>query len=268
MRKIAILNQKGGSGKTTTAINLSAGLARGIGNGPKRVLAIDADPQAAMTAVFLGVAAAQGPQDPDKDPCIHELLKEEISIADVTRRVELAPISGQAASLWLVPSHVRLAEAELELVSAVAGWTRMQRAVADLDEDAFDFLIIDCPPSLGMLSYNCMMTADALLVPVDPGFFPLIGLSLIGSMVEKVRRHRPQLRLTGVLPVKGDRTVLARDTEETLRRKFKQIMLPTIPHRVAVNEAHADGKDIFAYAPLSPAAEAYAEVVKEVLRRG
>jgi chromosome partitioning protein len=264
MRVIAIANQKGGSGKSTTAINLAAGLARGLGNG-RSVLLIDIDPQAATTAVFLGVPFALGPQ---QCPVVREVLTGNAQIEEAIQQVHLdARGTMPAATLNVLPAHINLAAAEMELVSAFERERKLRQALVSLQEQ-YHFVIVDCPPSLGLLTVNALMAASEVLIPVDPGFFPLIGLSLLRQTIEMVRQQsNPPLHIAGVLPVKTNRTVQARDTLQALHKEFGSLVLSPIPERVVISEAHALGKDIFAYDPRSDGAQAYGNLVLEVIRR-
>ncbi len=263
MRTIAVVNQKGGSGKTTTAVNLAAALARGMAD-DQQVLLIDLDPQANTTAVFLGVPFAAGPQ---QAPVVYEILMERASVTDVVRRVTL-PATRRApeGSLDILPAHLNLAAAELELVTAFERERRLARALAPI-LDRYHFVVVDCPPSLSLLTVNGLMAATDVLIPVDPGLFPLVGLGILLRTVEMVRQSNSGLQVSGVLPTFADHTVLARDSQRQLRQEFGDLVLEPIPRRVALSEANAAGKDIFAYAPASAGAQAYGHLAAEVVRR-
>lgn len=265
-RVIAVANQKGGTGKTTTAINLAAGLARH--DGQRRVLLVDIDPQANATAVFLGVPFAAGPRRPDENT-IYEVLLGEVPAEEVVRSIPLAADDedGQPATLDILPSHLDLASAELELVNAFERERQLGQALAPL-LDRYQFVIVDCPPSLGLLTVNALMAATEVLIPVDPGLFPIIGLNLLQRTINKVRRANPGLEVLGVVPTLLDRTALARDTREELAEAFGGRLLPTIPRRVAIGEAHAAAQDIFAYDARSDGAQAYADLIREIVNRG
>ncbi|MCA9960242.1 MAG: ParA family protein [Anaerolineales bacterium] len=265
-RIIAIANQKGGTGKTTTAINLAAGLVRA--NPRHRVMLADIDPQANGTAVFLGVPFAAGPRL-DGVNTMYEVILDQVAAAQALQTVTLLEGNGETAvgKMHILPSHLDLASAELELVNLFERERRLRHALAPI-VNQYDFIIIDCPPSLGLLTVNALMTANEVLIPVDPGLFPLIGLNLLNRTIEMVRQANPSLAISGVVPTLVDRTALARDTQQELAATFGSRLLPAIPRRVAFGEAHAAGQDIFAYDLSSDSASAYADLVKEIMRRG
>lgn len=264
-RIIAIANQKGGTGKTTTAINLAAGLARA--NPQKRVLLVDIDPQANATAVFLGVPAAAGPRRAEATT-IYEVLLGQVPAAEARRQIQLGGTPGaQPITLDILPSHLDLASAELELVNVFERERQLHQKLAPIRGD-YGFIVIDCPPSLGLLTVNALMAATEVLIPVDPGLFPIIGLNLLQRTVTMVRQANPDLEIIGVTPTLLDRTALARDTKEELEEAFGTRLLPAIPRRVAIGEAHAAGQDIFTYDAGSDGAEAYAALLREIMDRG
>jgi chromosome partitioning protein len=265
-RVIAIANQKGGTGKTTTAINLAAGLARY--DGGRRVLLVDIDPQANSTAVFLGVPAAAGPRHEDS-ATIYEVIVGQQAAADVVQHVLLPAGRDEVAggALDILPSHLDLASAELELVNVFERERQLQQALVPL-LDRYDFVLIDCPPSLGLLTVNALMAATEVLIPVDPGLFPIIGLNLLQRTIAMVRRANPGLQVLGVVPTLLDRTALARDTREELANAFGARLLTAIPRRVAIGEAHAAGQDVFAYDPRGDGAQAYAALIREIVDHG
>ncbi|MBK9054660.1 MAG: ParA family protein [Chloroflexi bacterium] len=263
-RIIAIANQKGGTGKTTSTINLVAGLARR----QQRTLLVDMDPQANATAVFLGVPFAAGPRQPNINT-VYELLVNQVAASQALHRITLRPLTGDTipATMDILPAHLDLASAELELVNAFERERRLRQALEPIQRH-YDFIVIDCPPSLGLLTVNALMTATEVLIPVDTGVFPIIGLNLLRRTIQMVSQANIHLRIAGIIPTLTDRTALSRDTHEELATTFGELLLPAIPRRVAIGEAHAAGLDIFAYDPQGDSRVAYGELVAEVIRRG
>lgn len=245
MRKIALVNQKGGVGKTTTAVNLSSAIARL----DRRVLLVDLDPQPNAT-ISLGV-----PPHEQKDNTSYALLN----------GAPLNPIK-LSENLHLVPSSIDLAGAEMELTSAIGRETILRDALADVP--GYDFLILDCSPSLGLLSVNSLTTANEVMVPLQCEFLALHGISLLIKTVELVKKRlNPALSITGVIPCMYDvRKGLARDVVVEIERHFGDKVTKTkIRSNVRLAEAPSHGKSIFDYAPDSYGAEDYLALAREVV---
>ncbi len=256
MRRIALMNQKGGVGKTTTCLNLGAALTRrGL-----RVLLLDLDPQANLT-VHLDLR-------PDSlEQSIYDVLLGRATLADLVR-----PTS--TLGLDLVPSSLDLAGAEMELVSAVGREQVLKEAVARLEETAaepYDFLLVDCPPSLGLLSVNALTAVREVLVPLQAEFFALQGMARLREVVDLVdKRLNPGLSILGILPSMVDsRTTLSREVLAEIRSYFGAVVFGTaIRRNVKLAEASSHGRTVFEYAPGSNGAADYAALAEEVLRRG
>jgi chromosome partitioning protein len=245
---LAIANQKGGVGKTTTAINLGAELASlGV-----RVLLVDLDPQANATA---GLGLRGG------DATVYDVIIDEAPLAEVI-------VATPQAGLDLAPSGPDLAGAEVELVPALAREQRLKGALAAVVE-RYDCIIVDCPPSLGLLTLNALTAADAVLVPVQCEYLALEGLGQLTRTLEAVRRAlNPSLQLGGLLLTMFDaRTKLCQDVAAEVRSHFSQTFRTAIPRSVRVSEAPSHGLPIGMYAASTPAAKAYAAFAAEVLER-
>ena len=248
-RVIAVANQKGGVGKTTTAINLSASLAAA----ERRVLAVDADPQANLTSGL-------GRKIRDGHLSLYEVLMEEASI-------EAALVSTDLAHLSLVPSERNLIGVEVELVSAAGREQRLKQALAPVT-DRFDYVFIDCPPSLGLLTINALVAADAVLVPLQCEYFALEGVTELMETLKRVRRSlNPSIAVEGVLLTMFDeRTNLSQQVASEIREHFKdQVFQATIPRSVRLAEAPSFGKPIILYDIRSRGAETYLELAREIM---
>jgi len=252
-RIITIANQKGGVGKTTTAVNLAAALAM---NG-SRVLVVDLDPQGnASTA--LDVEHHSGITS------VYEVLVEERPLSEVIR-----PVSG-FAHLYCAPATIDLAGAEIELVPLVARESRLARALANFDVSNLDYIFIDCPPSLGLLTVNALVAAPEVLIPIQCEYYALEGLGQLLRTIDLVRSHlNPALSVTTVLLTMYDsRTRLASQVVDEVREHFGSVVLESvIPRSVRVSEAPGFGKSVMTHDPGSSGAQAYLEAGREVAGR-
>jgi chromosome partitioning protein len=253
---LTVANQKGGVGKTTSAVNIAAALAmHGL-----RVLLIDLDPQGnASTA--LGIAHTVG------TPSIYDVLLGGRPLAEVGQQADFAP------TLTCIPATLDLAGADIELTSQVAREYRLQRALtAYLATDAeFDYVLIDCPPSLGLLTLNALVAAREVLIPIQCEYYALEGLAQLLNTVELVTSHlNPELKVTTVLLTMYDsRTRLADQVADEVRRHFGPLVLePVIPRNVRVSEAPGFGQTVITYDAGSRGAIGYVQAAREIADRG
>ncbi|MBM4235071.1 MAG: ParA family protein [Firmicutes bacterium] len=250
-RVMAIANQKGGVGKTTTAINLSASLAAG----GSKVLLIDTDPQGNSTS---GVGFNKN----EEKSCIYNVLIDDLPLMEVIR-------ASKWPGLSVVPATIQLAGAEIELVDMDKREGRMKRALEPI-RSKYDFVIIDCPPSLGLLTLNALTAADGILIPIQCEYYALEGLGQLMNTIALVRKHlNKDLRIEGVLLTMYDsRTNLSEQVAEEVRKYFKQYVFNTvIPRNVRLSEAPSYGKHILEYDPRSRGAELHLDLAREVLTR-
>ncbi|WP_040424127.1 ParA family protein [Agromyces subbeticus] len=256
-RVLTISNQKGGVGKTTTAVNLAAGLARS----GARVLVIDLDPQG-------NASTALGVDHRSERKSVYEVLVSDVALAEVVQP------STEHELLDCVPATIHLAGAEIELVSLVAREQRLRRALdAHLAsmERPYDYVFIDCPPSLGLLTINAFVAAREVLIPIQCEYYALEGLSQLLSNIELIEKHlNPELRLSTILLTMYDsRTNLAQQVAQEVRDHFPTQTLSTIiPRSVRVSEAPSYGQSVISYDYASSGSLSYREAAAEIAHRG
>jgi chromosome partitioning protein len=262
-RILVVANQKGGVGKTTTTVNVAAALAQ-LG---QRVLVIDLDPQGNASTAF-SVDHQRGA------PSTYDALVDGAALADLASPVPDLP------RLDVVPATIDLAGAEIELVSVVARENRLRRAIVahprvgtaeEAGEDRYDFVFVDCPPSLGLLTLNALVAGDEMLIPIQAEYYALEGLGQLLETVEMVRAHlNPRLVVSTILVTMYDgRTRLASGVAQEVRDHFgDQVLRTAIPRSVRVSEAPSYGQTVMTYDPASPGALSYLEAAKEMAAKG
>lgn len=259
-RVMVVANQKGGVGKTTTTVNVAVGLAQW----GQRVLVIDLDPQGnASTALAIehrrGVTST------------YEVLVDAIPLVDAVQPHPEVP------NLYIVPATIDLAGAELELVNVMSRESRLRKAisahphVATQDDERFDYVLIDCPPSLGLLTLNALVGAAEVLIPIQAEYYALEGLGQLLETISMVRTHlNPQLAVSTILITMYDaRTRLSSGVADEVREHFAdQVLKTAIPRSVRVSEAPSYGQSVLTYDPTSPGALSYREAAREIALRG
>lgn len=249
---IAIANQKGGVGKTTTSVNLGAGLAK-VG---KKVLLVDIDAQGNATT---GV----GIEKSELNYCIYNVLVEDTDVKEVIQETA-------TENLDVLPATIQLAGAEIELVPTISREVRLQRAL-QLIRDEYDYIIIDCPPSLGLLTINALTAADSVIIPVQCEYYALEGLSQLLNTVRLVQKHlNKNLAIEGVLLTMLDaRTNLGIQVIDEVKKYFRdKVYRSIIPRNVRLSEAPSHGKPIMQYDAKSRGAEVYIDLAEEVIAGG
>jgi chromosome partitioning protein len=247
-RVIAIINQKGGSGKTTTAVNLGACLARLR----KTVLLIDLDPQANST-IHLGL------KPHEVEMSIYDIMMDEKSFSDIVLGTEIE-------NLYIAPANINLSGVEIELAGVVGREMVLKDAVEEIRND-YDYILIDCPPSLGLLTVNALTMAKELIIPVQTEFFALEGMGKLFQTVEVVKKRlNRDLKITGIVPTMFDtRTNMSREVTEKIKEYFGDRVYKTIIRKnVRLAEASSHGKPIVLYDPHSTGAQDYEALSKEV----
>jgi chromosome partitioning protein len=262
---IAIANQKGGTGKTTTAVNLGAGLARYLG--PNKVLLVDTDTQSNSTLTFLGPEIPFGGRR-DGVYTILDVYEQNIPVEQAIHKIALDGRAGEYPSsrIHILPAQIELAAIESSLNTGLTGLFILRNAIKEL-RDKYHVILVDCPASLGAFTMSALLACDYLIVPVIPGQYEFAGLRSLLETVKRVGEFDP-IQIIGVLPTRIKHTNIAKDVISNLEDFFGiELILPPVQDRVALEEAHFAGQDIFTYAPDSPSAKQYGEVLRTLLQR-
>lgn len=250
MRRIALLNQKGGTGKTTCTVNIGVGLSR-LG---KTILLIDMDPQASLT-YSLGTKAHELPR------AIYELIKGEASIEDILIERD---------GIFLIPANLNLSGADLELAGTPGREFLLKEALSNVSLVSPDYILIDCPPALSLLSLMALTAAKEVYIPLQTEYLALQGLTKLVQTIGTVRKRlNPDLAITGIIPTRFDaRKILNREVLSKIQEYFSEKVFDTlIRENISIAEAPSHGKSIFEYKSTSHGAEDYANLCQEILRR-
>jgi chromosome partitioning protein len=245
---ISIASQKGGTGKTTTSLTLASGL----GLAGKRVLLVDLDSQANSSKVA--------------HPDYQSVKSEDTLFATILHRKPLSRVPSRFANVDVVPSHILLSETDLHLTTAKDHREARLKKQLDVMKDEYDYVLIDCPPSLGWLTLNAFTASDSVLVVVSPGYFELDSLVQIGKVLEEVRElFNPSLGFLGFLFTMSDPTVNSKTSLKILRQTYTdQVLKSVVPRNTDMRDAHMNKQSIFDYAPQSSSAHAYKKLLEEL----
>jgi chromosome partitioning protein len=257
MRQIAVVNWKGGSGKSTTALALAVGLALRVASKKQRVLLVDNDPQGNASLVMLDGQAVEAPS-------LADVLLEDVDASEAIRETRVP-------GLDILPADGRLADLTAMLAEEELGRERRLRMALRTVEEKYALCIVDAPPQLSLLTVNILQSVSEVLVPIDPGIFAVAGLGRLQETVDRVRHYleHPELAIIGLLVTKATGSKVAKELLGQLREAYgKLVYKAVIPYATAVEEAHASYRTVMEWSPKSTVAKAYDELVTEVLKHG